>query len=232
MKFYLISILLVSFVVTSCAQDKEITKDQLQTQKQKVSYAIGHDIGKNFRMQDMDMSLDEFFKGIKDGIADTSLFTEEEIYAILTQYQQEMTAKHDAKNQRLSVENQKEGEAFLAENKKKDGVITTDSGLQYRVIKKGSGPKPKATDKVTVHYRGYLINGETFDSSYDRNEPTTFPVNGVIPGWQEALQLMSVGDKFELAIPYNLAYGERGKSPVIEPYKTLLFEVELLKIGE
>ncbi len=232
MKLVLSSIMVVLLTVTSCAQEGKIKKDELKTQEQKVSYAIGHDIGKNFRMQEMTISLDEFFQGIKDGIADSSVFTDEELYGIITQYQQKMTAERNAKKQVLAEKNTKEGEEFLAANKTKEGVITTESGLQYKVLKKGSGPKPKATDKVTVHYKGYFIDGETFDSSYDRNEPATFPVNGVIPGWQEALQLMSVGDKYELAIPYKLAYGENGKSPVIEPCKTLLFDVELLDIAK
>lgn len=232
MRIILSSVLTVLFIVTSCAQDKKMNKDDLQSQEQKVSYAIGHDIGKNFKTQGMEISIAEFVQGLKDGIADSSLFTDEEIYAIITQYQQEMTAKRDAKNQVLASKNQKEGEEFLAANSNKDGFVTTESGLQYKVVKKGNGPKPTPTDKVTVHYKGSFINGEAFDSSYDRNEPTTFPVNGVIKGWQEALQLMSPGAKYELVIPYNLAYGERGKAPVIEPYQTLLFEVELIKISE
>jgi FKBP-type peptidyl-prolyl cis-trans isomerase FklB len=126
--------------------------------------------------------------------------------------------------------NKKEGEAFLAENKKKEGVKTLPSGLQYKVIKEGTGKSPKATDKVSTHYRGTLIDGTEFDSSYKRGQPATFPVNGVIPGWTEALQLMKVGSKWQLFIPSKLAYGERGAPPVIGPYSVLIFTVELLAI--
>ena len=230
MNFYKYAALLLIISSLVFAQDKSLVKEDLKTQDQKVSYSIGHDIGKNFQMQGMEISINEFTKGIQDGMSGNSLLTEEEIYMVLTQYQQEMTAKFESKNKALAEINIKEGEDYLAANKIKEGVLTTESGLQYKVIKKGNGPKPAVTDTVTVHYKGYFINGETFDSSYDRNEPITYPVSGFVPGWTEALQLMNVGDKLELAIPYNIAYGERGKSPIVEPYKTLLFEIELIDI--
>jgi len=227
--FWLITIV-VSFSIVSCAQDSNVAKDDLKTKEQKVSYAIGKDIGKNLKMQGIDLELAAFVQGIKNGLADSSYFTEEELTAILTEFQQDMMAKRDEKNKVVGEKNQREGEQYLAANGVKEGVITTDSGLQYKVLKSGNGPKPTASDRVRVHYKGMFVDGEQFDSSYDRNEPIVFAVTGVIPGWTEALQLMSIGDKYELAIPYNIAYGANGKPPVIEPYKTLLFEVELLEI--
>ena len=233
MKFYKIAVLMLISSSMIFAQEKELTKVDLKTQEQKVSYSIGYDIGKNFKMQGMDISLPEFIEGIKAGISGNSILTDEEIFKCLTEFQQEMTAKYESENKELSEKNIREGNEFLLANKKKEGVDTTASGLQYKIIKKGEGgAKPSATDNVTVHYRGFFINGETFDSSYDRNEPITFPLMNVIPGWTEGLQLMTVGDKYEFYIPYKLAYGESGKMPVIEPCKTLLFEVELISIGK
>ncbi len=230
MRLIVFCILLVAVSFTACAQEKELAKEDIKSTEQKVSYAIGKDIGKNLKMQGIDIQLAEFMQGIKNGLNDKSYFTEEELTAILTQFQQDMMAKRNEKNKLIGDKNQKEGEEYLAANAAKEGVITTESGLQYKVIKSGSGPKPAKTDRVKVHYTGTYINGEKFDSSYDRNEPMTFAVTGVIPGWTEALLMMSPGDKWELAIPYNIAYGANGKPPVIEPYKTLLFEVELLEI--
>jgi FKBP-type peptidyl-prolyl cis-trans isomerase FklB len=143
-----------------------------------------------------------------------------------------MMAKQQELAKMAGEKNQKEGEAFLAENKKKEGVITLPSGLQYKVIKAGSGNKPKATDTVTVHYQGTLVNGTEFDSSYRRGQPVSFPVNGVIPGWTEALQLMEAGAKWQIVIPSNLAYGDRGAGPQIGPNATLIFEIELISIQE
>ena len=224
--------LLVLLGISACAQDTDSNKVDLSNTQQKISYAIGNNIGKNFISQELDLSMDEFMQGIKDGIAGTSQMTEEEIATVLTNLQQELVAKQQAKLEKEGESNKTEGEEFLAANKSKEGVITTDSGLQYKVLKKGDGPKPTEEDQVTVHYRGYYINGDEFDSSYKRNQPATFPVTGVIPGWTEALLLMNVGDKLELFIPYNLGYGEQGKPPRIEPYKTLLFEVELIEIAK
>lgn len=218
--------------IAACAQEAETDKIDLSTKKQKVSYAIGNNIGKNFISQDLDLSMDEFMKGVKDGIKGTSQLTEDEIAKVISDLQQELVAKQKEKLAKAGENNKTEGEEFLSGNKNKEGVITTSSGLQYKVIKKGDGNTPTRDDEVTVHYRGYYIDGKEFDSSYKRNQPATFPVTGVIPGWTEALLLMQEGDKLELYIPYNLAYGEQGKPPTIEPYKTLLFEVELIKIAD
>ncbi|MBI3753937.1 MAG: FKBP-type peptidyl-prolyl cis-trans isomerase [Deltaproteobacteria bacterium] len=204
----------------------------LKSEKDKVSYSIGLNIGNNFKSQSVDINPDILAKGIKDALSGSKpLMTEKEIQETMTAFQKEMAAKQAERIKVAAEKNKKEGETFLAENKKKEGVKTTASGLQYKVVKSGSGPKPKATDTVTVNYRGTLIDGTEFDSSYKRGEPASFPLNGIIPGWTEALQLMPVGSKWQLFIPSNLAYGERGAGREIGPDKTLIFEVELLSIN-
>lgn len=203
----------------------------LKTEKEKLSYSIGMEIGSNLKRQAIDVEVDLLLKGLRDGFSGAkTLLTEQEARQILTAFQKEMVAKQKEAAKVLGEKNKKEGEAFLAENKKKPGVVTLPSGLQYKVIKAGSGKKPKATDTVKTHYRGTLIDGTEFDSSYRRGEPATFPVNGVIRGWTEALQLMEEGAKWQLFIPSHLAYGERGAGPLIGPNATLIFEVELLSV--
>jgi len=205
----------------------------LKNQKDKVSYVIGMDIGSNFKKQSIDINPDILVRGINDGLSGgKSLLTEQEIRDITTAFQKEMMAKQEELNKKLGEKNKKEGEVFLAENKKKEGVKTLPSGLQYKVIKAGTGKKPKSTDTVTTHYRGTLIDGTEFDSSYRRGQPASFPVNGVIPGWTEALQFMEEGAKWQLFVPPNLAYGERGAGRQIGPNATLMFEVELISIQE
>jgi FKBP-type peptidyl-prolyl cis-trans isomerase FklB len=211
------------------AQEAPTFKDQ----KDKVSYSIGMEIGKNMKKQSVDVNPEFLARGIKDAFSDGKpLMTDQEMSEALMAFQKEMMAKQQEIAKKLGEKNQKEGEAFLAENKKKEGVITLPSGLQYKVIKAGAGKKPKATDTVTVHYRGTLVDGTEFDSSYRRGQPVSFPVNGVIPGWSEALQLMEEGAKWQVFIPSNLAYGERGAGPQIGPSATLIFEVELVSIQE
>ncbi|MBA4392315.1 MAG: hypothetical protein C0407_02065 [Desulfobacca sp.] len=203
----------------------------LKNQKDKVSYSIGINMGRNLKQMAVDVDPDTFVKGFKDAFSGgKSLLSDEEMQTVMTAFQKEMAAKQAEKMKVVGEKNKKEGEAFLAENKKKEGIKTLTSGLQYKVIKEGTGKTPKATDKVSTHYQGTLIDGTEFDSSYKRGEPATFPVKGVIPGWTEALQHMKVGSKWQLFIPAKLAYGERGAGPNIGPNSVLIFTMELLSI--
>ncbi|MGE5662789.1 MAG: FKBP-type peptidyl-prolyl cis-trans isomerase [Deltaproteobacteria bacterium] len=203
----------------------------LKTQKDKVSYGIGMNIGKSLKKDAIDVDADLLVKGLRDSLSgDNTLLSEEEYRATLTAFQKEMMEKQMEASKALAEKNKKEGEAFLAGNGKKEGVVTLPSGLQYKVIKSGTGKTPKAGDTVETHYRGTLIDGTEFDSSYKRGQTATFPVNGVIPGWTEALQKMKEGDKWQLFVPSNLAYGERGAGRDIGPNATLIFEVELIAV--
>ena len=212
-----------------CAQDVV-----LKTQKDKVSYSIGMDIGTTLKSQSLDVDPAILARGIRDSMTGQKpLMTDQEIRDTIAAFQKEMTAKQQEQAKQLGEKNKKQGEAFLAENKKKEGVKTLPSGLQYKVITAGKGKKPKATDTVTTHYRGTLIDGTEFDSSVSRGKPASFPVTGVIPGWTEALQLMEEGAKWQLFIPSNLAYGERGTpGGPIGPNATLIFDIELISIQE
>jgi FKBP-type peptidyl-prolyl cis-trans isomerase FklB len=207
----------------------------LKTKKDKFSYALGMNVGANLgtslRKQSVDFDPNMVAQGLKTSLAGgKTLMTQEEAQALLKEVQTEMLKKQQDKMQVVGEANKKEGEAFLAANKGKEGVVTLPSGLQYKVLKEGNGPKPAATDTVVCNYRGTLINGTEFDSSYKRGEPATFPVNGVIKGWTEALQLMPVGSKWQLFIPSSMAYAERGAGADIGPNATLIFEVELMSI--
>lgn len=203
----------------------------LKTQKDKVSYSIGLDIGKNFKNQGIDVDPAMLARGMRDAMAGNKpLLTEEESHQVMTDFQMAMKEEHLKKQQAAGAENAKAAAAFLAANKKKPGVKTTASGLEYKVIKEGTGKTPTLEDTVTAHYRGTLLDGTEFDSSYKRGEPASFPVSGVIPGWTEVLQLMKVGSKYEVWIPANLAYGERGAGNVIGPNAMLTFEIELLDV--
>lgn len=207
-------------------------KQALTTQKEKLSYAIGIDMGTSLKKNAIDVDPDILFKGIKDALSGgKQLMTEQELKETIQAAQKELMAKQQEKMKALAEKNKKEGEEFLAANKKKKGVKTLPNGLQYKVLTEGKGKMPKATDTVTVNYKGTLIDGTEFDSSYKRKEPATFPVSGVIKGWTEALQLMRVGSKWELFVPADLAYGERGTmGGPIGPNAVLIFEVELLSI--
>ncbi|MBU0478908.1 FKBP-type peptidyl-prolyl cis-trans isomerase [bacterium] len=210
----------------------------LKTDREKLSYSIGLQLGTSLKEIKEDIDFSVAVQGIEDSFNDKKLLlTQEEIMKELTAFSKKMQEKQmkimEEQKKKMDVlgkENKELGEAFLAENKKKENVITTKSGLQYIVLSKGEGEKPKATDQVKVHYKGTLIDGTEFDSSYKRGEPVTFPANRVIPGWTEALQLMNVGSKYQLFIPSDLAYGERAAGPQIGPNATLIFEVELLSI--
>lgn len=203
----------------------------LNTQLQKVSYIIGLDIGRNLANQGIDIDAQALSVGVADALSDADpKFTDDQIQAIMTSFQTEMEAKQAHFKSAESDKNTAEGKAFLEINRMKDGIVTLASGLQYREVKAGNGKSPRASDKVTTHYKGTLIDGTVFDSSYDRGEPATFPVNGVIAGWTEALQLMKEGSVWELFIPSNLAYGTRGAGGKIGPNATLIFTVELLQV--
>ncbi|PVY40210.1 FKBP-type peptidyl-prolyl cis-trans isomerase N-terminal domain-containing protein [Pontibacter virosus] len=197
------------------------------TQQEKISYIIGRDMAANLKKQGIDIEAESFLKGLKEVIAgQPSTLSDQEIQMAMMALQQEMQQKQGAKG----GENQKAGEAFLAENKNKEGVKTLPSGLQYQVLEEGTGKSPAASDKVTTHYHGTLIDGTVFDSSYERGQPATFPVNGVIAGWTEALQLMKEGAKWRLFIPSQLAYGSQGAGDAIGPNTTLIFDVELISV--
>jgi FKBP-type peptidyl-prolyl cis-trans isomerase FklB len=199
---------------------------QLKDQKDKVSYSIGMQIGFNLGRQKVDINPDILVAGIKDSLAGKPQLTPDQVKDVMAQFEKDM----EQKQKQLGEKNKTDGAKFIEENKKNPGVKTTASGLQYKVEKEGTGPQPKGTDMVTVNYRGTLIDGTEFDSSYKRGQPATFPVNGVIKGWTEALQLMKQGAKYQLVIPSNLAYGERAMGPDIGPNSTLIFEVELMEV--
>ena len=219
MKSKVIVMLGILFLVSQVNAEEKLV---LKNQKEKVSYIIGMDIGGNLKKQSIDIDPNILAKGIQDALGGAkSLLTDQEMQETMVAFQKELMEKH-----------KKQGEDFLAENKKKEGVKTLPSGLQYKVIKAGTGKKPKLDDTVTANYRGTLIDGMEFDSSYKRGQPATFRVSGVIPGWTEALQLMEEGAKWQLYVPSNLAYGQRGAGKVIGPDTALIFEIELVSIQE
>lgn len=202
----------------------------LSSEKDKVSYAIGMSIGQGLVGQKLDIDPEKVARGLQDSMTGAPKLSEEEAQTVLQGFQARLMAAKQAEMKAAGEKNAKEGEAFLTANGKKKGVTTLPSGLQYTVLSTGKGTKPTAADTVTVNYRGTLIDGTEFDSSYKRGEPATFPVGGVIKGWTEALQLMPEGSKWQLFIPAGLAYGERGAGKAIGPNATLIFEVELLSI--
>lgn len=204
---------------------------ELKTDKEKISYSIGMDIGGNLKRGSVEVDPDLLARGLKDSYGGgKTILTEDQARQAITDFQKAQMAKQAETMKILSEKNKADGEKFLAGNAKKEGVKVLPSGLQYKELTPGTGKSPKSTDTVTTHYKGTLIDGAEFDSSYKRGEPATFPVSGVIPGWTEALQLMKEGAKWQLFIPSKLAYGEKGVGQVIGPNATLIFEVELLTV--
>ncbi|GAB3588242.1 peptidylprolyl isomerase [Hymenobacter daeguensis] len=205
----------------------------LDSHQAQVSYIIGRDLARNFAQQGLELDVDVLAGALKEGLQGLpSRLTQEQMQAAMQQLQEQMGGAEDDTNQDANnMNNKAEGEAFLAQNAQKAGVTTLPSGLQYEVITQGTGPKPTLRSSVTTHYHGTLINGTVFDSSYQRGQPATFPVNGVIAGWTEALQLMPEGSKYRLYIPSELAYGKRGAGRDIPGDTALIFDVELLKVN-
>lgn len=227
---FVLVMLIVSFAIIT-AQEKKGEKIILRNDVDKISYSIGHNIGKSLSDPDITVNLEVLIEGLKDAVnGNESLMTDDEIKRSLTAFNQEMMSKKQAAANLLKEKNKKAGESFLAENKKKEGVVALPDGLQYKILVKGNGAQPNDSSVVKVNYKGTLIDGTEFDSSYKRGEPAEFQLNRVIKGWTEALKLMHVGDKWELYIPSELAYGENGAGGVIGPNEVLIFEVELLDI--
>jgi len=217
----------------SAGTKKPGTSSTLATNKQKASYALGQNIGHGMKKDDLDVDLASLMRGIREAMAGTKpALSELEQRAALTKLATDVRAKQQAKYEAESTKNKSEGEAFLTTNKVKQGVVALPSGLQYKILKEGAGPKPAATDSVSCNYRGTLVNGKEFDSSAKHGgQPVTFGVNQVIRGWTEALQLMPVGSKWQLYVPADLAYGPRGQGSDIGPNSTLIFDVELVSIA-
>jgi len=228
MKYVLITILSIGFLSSLCFAGEKV---ELKDQKDKESYSLGFQFGQNLKSQGVEINLAIYTSGIQDALGGKeSQMTSEEIRVTITALQQRLGAAQQKVQKEQAAKNLSEGKAFLATNEKKEGIKTLPSGLQYKVLMEGSGKIPKAENSVTVHYKGILIDGTEFDSSYKRGQPATFQANGVIKGWTEALQLMKEGSKWQLFIPPELAYGDRGAGPRIPPNSTLIFEVELISV--
>jgi FKBP-type peptidyl-prolyl cis-trans isomerase FklB len=225
-RIFLSALVIILAMVTSA-----FGEDELKNKEDKLSYALGLNIGNSFKQQSIEIKPDIFLKGIKDAFAGgKQLLSDDEVRETMVALNKELSEKKAETMKKLAEKNKEDAVTFFAENKKKEGVKTLASGLQFKIITEGKGKNPKAPDTVTVNYRGTLIDGKEFDSSYRRGEPATFPVNGVISGWTEALQLMKTGAKWQLFIPSNLAYGEKGAGNLIGPNAALIFEVELISV--
>lgn len=241
MKFASLASLVLAMSVSVAAAQQQQQQQQpkaaaanpdMQSLQGRASYSIGMNIGNNFKQLGFELDVNALVKGISDAISDAKpALTQKEMQEALQAFQAEASAKQAERAKQLATKNKAEGEKFHAENKTKEGVKTLPSGLQYKVLKSGNGKSPKASDTVTTHYKGTLLDGTVFDSSYDRGEPASFPVGQVIRGWTEALQLMKVGDKWQLFVPSELGYGEQGAGNKIGPHATLVFEIELLDIA-
>ncbi|MFO7765808.1 MAG: FKBP-type peptidyl-prolyl cis-trans isomerase [Pelovirga sp.] len=222
----LVNILLLSVMSVSVS-----VAATLDTEAEKTGYALGMNIGQSMKMQQLDIDPDQVAAGLLAAYkGETTLLSEEEMAEILMAFQQQMQQREMELMAAESAKNIEASRAYLEENSKQEGVVTTESGLQYKVLDEGQGASPQPDSTVDVHYRGTLVDGTEFDSSYSRGEPATFPVGDVIPGWTEALQMMKEGAKWEIAIPAELAYADQGAPPVIPPSAALIFEVELLKV--
>ncbi|KRT74116.1 MAG: FKBP-type peptidyl-prolyl cis-trans isomerase, FKBP-type peptidyl-prolyl cis-trans isomerase FklB [Deltaproteobacteria bacterium CSP1-8] len=205
---------------------------EVKEEKDRISYSVGHQVGGDFKRQGVELNPDLFVKGVRDAMSGAKpLMTQQEMNKTLVDLKKKIVAEEQRQKKEAAGKNLQEGKAFLAENARKKDVRTLPSGLQYQVIEKGTGASPKKTDSVTVDYKGTLIDGTEFDSSYKRGKPATFRVDGVIAGWTEALQLMKPGAKWRLFIPPDLAYGERGAGSRIGPNSALIFEVELISVA-
>jgi FKBP-type peptidyl-prolyl cis-trans isomerase FklB len=225
---HIITIVLIAFFLVgiSFAGDKSELKDEMD----KISYSVGHQVGGDFKRQGVELNPDAFVKGVQDALSGTApLMGRQEMNKTLMDLKKKIVATQQKEQQKTAGKNLALGKAFLAENGKKEGVKTLPSGLQYKIIKEASGKTPTSKDTVTVHYRGTLIDGTEFDSSYSRGKPASFRADRVIKGWQEALQLMKAGARWQLFIPADLAYGERSTGN-IGPNSALIFEVELISI--
>lgn len=228
MKYVFITILSVGFLFSNCSAGEKV---ELKEQKDKESYSLGFQFGQSLKSQGVDINLDTYSSGVKDGLGGKEpQMSQEEIRTTIMELQKRVMAAQQKESKEKAAKNLEEGKKFLAENQKKEGIKTLPSGLQYKVLTEGSGKIPKLEDRVSVNYKGALIDGTEFDSSYKRGQPATFPVKGIIKGWTEALQLMKEGSKWELFVPPDLGYGERGAGRTIPPNSTLIFEVELLTI--
>lgn len=225
-----VAVVAMALALASCG-DKVGSKTQLTTFEERSSYAIGQNVGGSLKSTNMTIDIAAFVQGVRDTLdGKKPLLTAEEAMAVMQEFSQKARDAEMQKREEQTAKNLGEGQAFLETNKARAGVTTTASGLQYEVITQGTGPKPKPTDRVSVHYRGTLIDGTEFDSSYTRGQPAVFQLDAVIPGWTEALQLMGVGSKYKIFLPPTLGYGERGAGAQIGPNATLIFEVELLGI--
>ena len=228
MKYVLAAILSIGFLSSSCFAGE---KPELKDLKDKESYSLGYQFGQSLKAQGLDINLEVYTSGIQDALGGSNpRLSQEEIRKTVSELQQRVTTARQKEFREMAEKNLSEGKVFLEENKKKEGVKTLPSGLQYKVLVEGSGKTAKATDAVTVNYRGAFIDGTEFDSSYRTGRPAMFKVDGVIPGWREALKLMPAGSKWQLFIPPQLAYGAGGAGRDIGPNATLIFEVELLAI--
>lgn len=208
-----------------------IDASTLTTDKDKLSYSIGADLGKNFKTQGIDINPEALSKGMQDGMSGTQLIlTEQQMKDVLNKFQKDLMAKRTSEFNKKSDENKTKGEAFLSTNKAKEGVVVLPSGLQYKIIENGNGTKPGKADTVTVEYTGHLIDGTVFDSTEKTGKPATFQVSQVIPGWTEALQLMPAGSTWEIYVPSGLAYGPRSVGGPIGPNETLIFKIHLISV--